>query len=190
MIYKERIALIGSREPYDNIVRLSVEIGKFLSDNECSGFSGGASGMDSHFMQEFSFENSFIIVPERKPKIPKNFIIWDELDDDIKIRSYLQAKRVCPDIDNRPLYHQKLFARNSCQVLGVDCKTPVDRVIFWAKESKSGLVSGGTRIAVRIAREYDIPCHNLFKPDVRKQFEEMIGYKNRPTNLFDFMEVL
>ena len=54
MIYKERIALIGSREPYDNIVRLSVEIGKFLSDNECSGFSGGASGMDSHFMQEFS----------------------------------------------------------------------------------------------------------------------------------------
>lgn len=181
------VALIGSREPYDNIKPLSRQIGKYFSENGSSGYSGGAVGMDSLFMEKFDIDRSFVIVPERKPSTPEHHIVWDEMDNQTKIKSYLQAKRVCPDIDIRPLYHQKLFARNSCQVLGIDCMSPVDRVVFWAKETGSGLVSGGTRIAVRIARDHGIPCDNLYKEETRRRYENMIGYSSKPATLGDWL---
>lgn len=185
MLTNERIALIGYRKPPDNVVSLSRKIGIKLSDNDCDGFSGGANGMDEIFMSGFKKGQSFIIVPERKSTTPEHHIVWDELDNQTKLKSYYQAKSVCPDIDHRPIYHQKLFSRNALQVLGIDCMSPVDRVIFWAKE-RNGVVSGGTRIAVRIARNYGIPCHNLQNSDELEYFTEFVG-GNSKTTIMDFM---
>ena len=33
--------------------------------------------------------------------------------------------------------------------------------VFYAKETKTGEVSGGTRTAVELARQYNIPCVNM-----------------------------
>lgn len=55
-----------------------------------------------------------------------------------------------------------LVARNMHQILGWDLKTPCDEVQFWAPTKPNGDVEGGTNYAVRVAREFGIPCHNLY----------------------------
>lgn len=167
-----RVALIGSRKPPESIKPIAIAIGKLLYENGSRGFSGGAIGMDELFMREFGIESSFVIVPERKYSTPEHYYVWDELDNQTKIKCYIHAKKVCPDFDERPLYVQKLFARNVCQVLGLDCMEPVDKVIYWAKQH-SGLVSGGTRIAVYVARNFGIPCENLLNEEVYGKYKHL-----------------
>jgi hypothetical protein len=53
---------------------------------------------------------------------------------------------------------QKLHARNSCQVLGPDLKTPSSFVICW---TPGGSGSGGTGQALRIADHHDVPSFDM-----------------------------
>lgn len=65
---------------------------------------------------------------------------------------------------------RKLHARNAHQIFGRDLNTPVDFVIYWAELEDDGLPKGGTRTAVRLAMEADIPTFNL---NLRSQIEEL-----------------
>ena len=53
---------------------------------------------------------------------------------------------------------KKLHARNVCQILGQDLKTPSDLVICW---TPGGQLKGGTATALRIAKDYGIKIENL-----------------------------
>lgn len=66
----------------------------------------------------------------------------------------------------------KLQARNSYQILGLDLNTPSNFVICWTKNGKG---SGGTGQAIRIARAYNIPIFDAGYwndiEDVRKELK-------------------
>lgn len=47
-----------------------------------------------------------------------------------------------------------LMARNSCQIFGLDMKTPVEFVICWTEDGKA---SKGTGQACRVAEAHNIP---------------------------------
>lgn len=57
---------------------------------------------------------------------------------------------------------RKMMARNCCQVLGSDLKTPSDFIVCW---TPGGKIAGGTGQALRMARNLKIPVFNLFDGD-------------------------
>lgn len=62
-----------------------------------------------------------------------------------------------------------LHARNCQQVLGKNLDSPIDFLIFYARERK-GFVEGGTATAVFIARRMGIPTFNLFDNSTREDW--------------------
>ena len=54
-----------------------------------------------------------------------------------------------------------LMGRNACQILGEQLDDPVKAVIYWAPIPESG----GTRMALRIARAHGIDCHRITGTD-------------------------
>lgn len=164
---RKSVAFIGSRKVPTFVSRLCKKIGKAYSDQGHIGFSGDAIGCDKDFLEEYNPELCITFHAEKGPY--PNSIGWDELTPELKIKTYLQAKSVCSDFDDKPLFHQKLFARNALQVLGLMCDDPVDEVVFWAPEL-NGKVKGGTRIAVNIARKYGCKIYNLYHKDVYNHF--------------------
>ena len=68
-----------------------------------------------------------------------------------------------------------LQARNTYQVFGANLDTPVDFVLFYAKETSNPLrPAGGTGQAVEMARRKGIPTINMGDKDWRKQLKEAI----------------
>lgn len=168
-------ALIGSRKAPNDVLILASTLGRFLSENGVESFSGGANGMDNAFMRHYDPTLRKIFLPNKKfynhvhngyDKIALDYLpnvskaikevktvsVWDELEINVK----------------------RLFCRNVYQVLGYDLNSPVDCVIFWALEN-CGSVKGGTRIAVNIARKYNIPCFNLAFQKNRTAIEKFLG---------------
>ena len=71
---------------------------------------------------------------------------------------------------------RKLHARNVAIMLGTECDTPVRAVICW---TPGGLISGGTGMAIRIAKHYAIPVMNLAVLDigtVLARMEDLAGH--------------
>ncbi len=99
-------------------------------------------------------------------------VVWSELSNEAKIKSIIKAREVTSYWDECSKIVQTLFARNSMQVLGLECTEPVDKVLYWAPEKRCGSVSGGTRVAVDIARRHGIECVNLYDKKVFKSLEE------------------
>jgi hypothetical protein len=60
----------------------------------------------------------------------------------------------------------RLHARNVFQVLGRDLQTPSRFLICW---TPGGDEVGGTRTAIVLARQYDIPVFNLALPEVQRR---------------------
>ena len=58
------VTLIGSRKPPERIANIAVKIGRALNERGIRAYSGGAPGMDSHFLFDYSPDNRCIILPE------------------------------------------------------------------------------------------------------------------------------
>jgi hypothetical protein len=69
------------------------------------------------------------------------------------------AARFHPAWDRCSDHARRLLARNTFQVLGRDLRTPSKMVICWTVDGKD---TGGTAVAIRLARESGIPVFNLF----------------------------
>jgi hypothetical protein len=69
---------------------------------------------------------------------------------------------------------KRLHARNGCQILGLNLKTPTDMVICWTPH---GSGSGGTGQALRIARAYNIPIFDLAVASVMDELNQFILMK-------------
>lgn len=67
-----------------------------------------------------------------------------------------------------------LHARNVHQVLGADCRSPVEFVVYWTMR---GQMVGGTGQALRIASAYDIECVSLWSFGDRLFGDTMLGEK-------------
>jgi hypothetical protein len=69
------------------------------------------------------------------------------------------------------------------QILGTSLNEKVDSVIFWAPENSKGVIKGGTRTAVYLARYLGIKTYNLFFPVVLEYVEAEL---NLTISLDDF----
>jgi hypothetical protein len=65
---------------------------------------------------------------------------------------------------------KKMHRRNVFQVLGHDLQSPVSLVVCWTER---GEPIGGTRTAILLADERDIPVYNFGDPTVVVRFEEV-----------------
>ena len=73
-------------------------------------------------------------------------------------RAYEIARHVHPAWERCSRGAKALHARNVHQIHGIDLQTDVEFVVCWTKDGKD---VGGTRTAIMLARDANIPVYNL-----------------------------
>lgn len=144
-------------------------IGSRLSYLGVNGFSGGAPGSDYAFMKDYDKDLRCVIIPTNGFNGHYRDIgIHVFTDQDIEIRNKAEklARHFYKDYDIRSEMVQYLQCRNMMQVLGLALDKKVDSVIFWAPENSKGVIKGGTRTAVYLARYLGIKTYNLYFPEI------------------------
>ena len=87
------------------------------------------------------------------------------------------AKEIHPAPQNLKPGGLKLMARNTYQIFGSNLDTPVDFVLFYAKEGKGIRPEGGTGQAVEMARLKGIPTVNMADNNWRVKLQEVLNNK-------------
>ena len=142
---------VGSRDTPLEIITLIKDLSTKLSNQGYRLRSGGADGADMAFEQAWN-ENKEIYLP------------WKDFNNNtsnlynISKEAMELASTIHPAWSRLSLGAQKLHARNCYQVMGSDLKTPSNLLICWTKD---GLDIGGTRTAIILARNNNIPVYNL-----------------------------
>lgn len=162
---------IGSRETPQHICIIMEQEARRLDAMGYVLRSGGADGADTAF--------------EKGATTKEIYIPWhgfngrfDAIVPEIQKAVHI-AKTIHPAWGAMGPGGKKLHARNVFQVLGMDLETPVEFVLFWSKVYK-GEPIGGTRTAVMLARERNIPTFNLLEDDTLWKYREFIGVSPTP----------
>lgn len=152
---------IGSRETPGRIQVFMAGLASILAERGWVLRSGGAPGAD------MAFEHGSDAIPgpkeiflpwplfnaDQRETVRPDGVVVGVTDEAIDI-----AKRYHPAFERLPQGTQKLLARNSYQILGLDLNTPTHLVVCW---TPGGQGKGGTGQALRIARDLDIPVFDL-----------------------------
>lgn len=91
------------------------------------------------------------------------------------------ANELHPSSDGMNQWVEALMARNTYQIFGSNLDTPVDFVLFYAKEGESLRPEGGTGQAVEMARLKGIPTVNMADENWRAKLQEVLNNKKLPT---------
>lgn len=195
MIY---YAGIGSRELPRQYRDMFIRVGKYLAEQGVVLRSGRAGGADESFEIgcDLGYGKKEIFVPWNDfmgPQFKKHLSSLNKEDFNrakkcFVLKSYNEnpapykiAEKYHPQWSILKQGAQKLQARNSHQVLGLDLETPSNFIICWTKD---GLGQGGTGQALRIAKDYNIPIFDCGKytdiNECRKDLFEFI--KNHINN--------
>lgn len=134
---------IGSRTTPGHILMAMNQIGEQLSDLGYILRSGGAIGADRAF-------EAMVVDPTKKE-------IFRPGDASPKAREL--ASQFHPNWPACSDYAKNLHGRNAQIILGRDLDQPVLFVVCWTPEP---MVTGGTRLGVKIAESRGIPVFNLF----------------------------
>lgn len=93
-------------------------------------------------------------------------------------RTITIAKELHPAPDRLKEGGLKLMARSTNQVFGKNLDTPVDFVLFYAKENEGSIrPEGGTGQAVEMARLKRIPTINMINSDWKEQLDKVLSSK-------------
>jgi len=148
---------IGSRQTPLSVYPLIIDIATLLNIKDYTLRSGGAEGADMMFEKHAVKKEIYLAWKGFNGNKSDLYHISDD--------AWSIAREFHPAFNKLPIGAKKLMARNTYQILGLDCKTPTDFVICWTKDGKP---SGGTGQAMRIASEFKIPIFNLFhKQDIK-----------------------
>lgn len=152
---------VGSRKTPEVILSLMRELGEELSNGWVLR-SGHADGADKAFEEG-------AVKGRGKMEI---FLPWDGFNNGHRDKGHIVprlseyhfeiVKQAHPAYAWLSTTIRKLHARNVCQVLGEDLKTPVTCVLCWTPRGKGG---GGTGSAIRIANLRQIPVFDFGNPD-------------------------
>ena len=167
---------IGSRKTPAEICNLMTEVAGALEAQGWKLRSGHAEGAD------LAFEKGVI-----DPRNKEIYIPWPGFNDSPSILHQItdemcdMAARFHPNWSSLLRGARKLHARNCCQVLGEDLKTPSAFVMCWTPDGSDGTEitrrTGGTGQALRIANYYKIPIYNLAREEhlvnVKKWLEQL-----------------
>lgn len=162
---------VGSRHTPHHVCRKMTKLARQL---RAQGFilrSGGAFGADAAFAMGADKDAEIFLPWEQYNRDEGTYrhgaIVYKGVcNDAIRI-----AKKFHPMYDTLPNGAQKLMARNSYQILGVNLDTPVKFVICWSPSDRTG----GTSQAVRIANHHNIPVYNLHDRDVYNTIEDLVS---------------
>ncbi len=147
MIY----AGIGNRDIPPEVFTWLEQIGVWLRSKNYLLRSGRAKGSDSAF--EFG-SRGYNEIFEAKDATP-------------------EAMRLASQFHNNwnacDMFAMKLHGRNSMIILGKNLDEPVKFVVCYAKDEEKG----GTSLGIKMARNYNIPVFNLFRPE---QYQELIDF--------------
>ena len=161
---------IGSRQTPDDILPLFEELGANARERDWWIRSGHAEGADYAF-EKGARNRCIVYLPWQgfNRELPLvGLTRFSELREDVLDFVYRHDPYANPDISQGV---KRIKQRNVFQVLGEDLQTPSDLVICWTEEGK---YVGGTALAMRIARENNIPIINLGKPSVERNFQEIL----------------
>lgn len=164
---------IGSRRTPSAILALMRLAAKKLASEGWTLRSGGAEGADIAFEQG-AFDGKALI-----------YLPWPSFNADLRAGGSLHRISAYPTDEAREIaaqFHpawdkltaggQSLMARNTHQILGDECESPVKFVLCWT-ENASG--KGGTGQAIRIAKELGIPVYDLADPVARARIEDWLS---------------
>ena len=87
------------------------------------------------------------------------------------------ANELHPSSEGMNQWVEALMARNTYQIFGSNLDTPVDFVLFYAKEGKGIRPEGGTGQAVEMARLKGIPTVNMADKNWRVKLQEVLNNK-------------
>lgn len=161
---------IGSRETPSHILYEMLLIGKWCRANKIALRSGHAPGADIAF-EYGALEYSRLYLPwkgfnsEYELRGPSKFIEDNPYTDIIDSI----VNKYHPYSSNLKESTTLIMRRNVCQILGwtpKPAKPTLSRaVICWTKDGED---SGGTGMAMRVAKGFNVPIINMYKPEWNK----------------------
>lgn len=134
---------VGSRETPSDILIIIQSLASYLAKQNYILRSGGAIAADT------AFEKGCDLVQGKK----EIFYASDATSETLRL-----AKQIHPAWHRCNDYSKNLHARNCFQVLGRDLKTPSEFLICWTTDGRH---IGGTRTAIKLAMNNNIPVINL-----------------------------
>lgn len=163
---------IGARKTPKEILNIMCQLGYILADNEMILRSGGAIGADSYFQlgcQEWCKDTNTDFCDRQEIIIP-----WEGFNNNyvnkrggITMNNHWLAHEITmeihPNSENLTQSQIKLMNRNVTQVYGNN-GIDSDFVVCWTPDGafkETGINTGGTGQAIRLALESDIPVINL-----------------------------
>lgn len=168
------VTVVGSREVSVEEYLLMVELGMWLA-YYCGLYarSGKATGSDQAWQRGFeigdalrgrkgqhqiflgwaSFERKNGKTSDRYDIVPEKDALWEKATE--------IASRIHPAWDKVKPGGRLQHTRNVYQQLGPDLSTPSVMCLYCADDDKHGVPKGGTRTAVMLARENNIPQFNV-----------------------------
>ena len=157
---KPRYAGVGSRQTPEDVLQVMTDLGESLSTHWVLR-SGHADGADMAF-EEGAVRGKGemeIFLPWRgfNRGYPGGGLILPKLTE----AHFEIVRQSHPGYRWLPASVRSLHARNVCQVLGEDLRSPVRCVLCWTPEGKGG---GGTGTAIRIARQRQISVFDFGLP--------------------------
>lgn len=163
---------IGSRETPDEVQRLMVSVARRLAARGFTLRSGAAKGADSAFEAGAGGKAHIFLPWPGFNDSPSEFEQPTELAATI-------ASIVHPRWEQLDEKAKALQARNTHQILGADCRSPVDFVVTWTKdgcqtEARRTRDTGGTGQAIALADRWGIPVFNLARPGTLDLIKERI----------------
>lgn len=158
---------IGSRNTPPEILEKMYNISSKLAEKGYTLRSGHADGAD------LACERGCDVVKGKKEiYIPwKNFNLSDSQFYTPRVSAFELAKKIHPAWEKLSFGARKLHARNCYQVLGLDLKTPSKFIICY---TQNGEEIGGTRTAIMLAKQNNIPVLNLGNTETLNNIEDLI----------------
>lgn len=172
---------IGSREATSNEDCMKyAELSKLCVEKDIILRSGNANGADKGFQSSYIDAGGDVAkvhayMPRKNFNLP---IVGTGLyltDDQVAwAASELERLEIIEDFMELDRYTQQFFTRNYYQVFGIENQLST-MVLYNSPESSNGVVKGGTRIAVYLARHYDVDCFNIRFDDEFREAKRILG---------------
>lgn len=173
---------VGSRSTPKEVGEVMRKLAYKLADDGWTLRSGAAEGADTFFQQgatKWCVEQLLLDPSSDISRYGDVYIPWDGFSNQHESENNFIwntskwdnteaeeiASRIHPAWDKCSRGAKALHSRNVYQVLGASLDTPSKFLVCWAETDKQGVPKGGTRTAWMLAKEYDIPCFNLYNQE-------------------------
>jgi len=166
---------IGSRKTPADVLSKMQQTASVLAKRGYVLRSGGADGAD------YAFECGAASI---NPKLVHLMLPWKNFNANIRNKGVFCficgdndkmreiASQVHPAWGNCSYGAKALHTRNVAQILGPELDCPSDFVIAWTDQ---GMKKGGTRTALMIAEQNNVPIFNVFNEQDKKRLKEFLG---------------